>query len=67
MKQVLKNRRRLKPIIRTIIFLCWQNILLKRYSDLEIFYQKVNSVLSILNADSIGNTDNFREFLKLRI
>lgn len=67
MKQISENKRKLKPIIETIVFQGWQNILLRGHSDSRIFNQKVNSILLILNTDSIIKKGTFWEFLKLRI
>lgn len=45
MKQILENRKRLKPIIETIVFLGRQNIPLRGHSDSGNFFQQDNSVL----------------------
>jgi len=68
LKQIEENRKRLKPIIETIIFLGHQNIPLRGHYDSGHFYQKVNSLLpTTSDMNSTINKGNFRELLKLRI
>lgn len=58
LSQVIENRKRLKPIIESILFLGRQNI---PFRD----HREKGNILD--NNDSIGKTDNFRELLKYRI
>lgn len=68
LKQIEENRKRLKPIIETIIFLGHQNIPLRGHYDSGHFYQKVNNLLpTTSDINSTINKGNFRELLKLRI
>lgn len=61
MKQITENRKRLKPIIESIIFLGRQNIPLRGHRDHGDFFENYNE------GNSIVNNGNFRELLNYRI
>lgn len=61
-KQILDNRERLRPIIKTIVFLGQQNIPLRGHRDDGFINQEDGG-----KVDSVINQGNFKELLKFRI
>jgi len=63
MRTVDENRKRIRPIIQSLLFLARQNIALRGHRDDGNLLDNMDS-----NQNSIvGNEENFRELLKFRI